>query len=124
MAEIDALSIGGMRGYNYDIYAFDTGQIDQVDSVESLFQLLRRGQFDLIIGYPDIYHALAHQGKVDLTGLRAAEIPDSEPLVFYAWVSRNIKESEKLLAEINKGLQEFETNGRKKKIFALYDLIE
>ncbi len=124
VAEIDALNIGGMRGYNYDIYAFDTEQIQQVDSVESLFQLLRRDWVDLIIGYPEIYHALAQQGKVDLTGLRAAEILDSEPLVFYSWVSRSIKESEKLLAEINKGLREFETNGRKKKIFARYGLIE
>lgn len=123
-ADIDTLNIAGMRGYNYDIYEFDTEKINKVDMVESLFQMLRAGRVDLIIGYPEIYNALAQQGKINLTGMKSSQIIGSKPLIFYSWVSRNIKTPEKLLADINMGLTELEDNGRKKAIFAQYGLIE
>jgi len=124
VADIDALSIAGMNGYNYSIYEFDTNKIDKVDLVESLFKMLRAGRVDLIIGYPEVYNAMAQQGAINLTGMKSIPIIDSEPLIFYSWVSRNIKEPETLLRDINMGLMVLENNGRKKAIFAQYGLIE
>jgi polar amino acid transport system substrate-binding protein len=122
--DVDDFYVGGMRGYNFGLYKFDIDKIHQVDSVDALFGLIGADRVDFVIGYPEIYHSLEKQGKISLAGIETVKIPDTSPLIFYVWVSRTIDNPEGLLEDINAGLQEFEANGNKRKIFTGYGLFE
>ena len=109
-----------MRGYNYGTLGFDAARIHEVGSNQAMLEMLRQKRCDLIIGYLEIWESFEAKGVLDLEGIDYVEIPESEPLVFHVWVSRNYPDAQELMRAINEGLAELEASGRKREIFDQY----
>ncbi len=114
--DVNKFTIGGVLGYNFGVYKFDTSKIDKgaIDS-KVLLTKLRAGRHDFAIGYVEIFEAYAKMGSIDLSGLGWIEIPETTPLVFHMMFTRNEK-GKKILGIVNEGLKQLKNDGTFDKI--------
>ncbi|MCJ8320375.1 MAG: transporter substrate-binding domain-containing protein [Colwellia sp.] len=110
---IDALeqySIGGILGYNFSIYNFDTSKVDQSSTdAENLLAMLRFGRHDFVIGYVEIFQAMERANVLSLEGLDWVVIPETTSLSFHMMLSK--KADKKLMEIINVGLKRMVEDG-------------
>lgn len=120
--DVNKFKIGGILGYNFDVYKFNTSKIDQgAKTSEALLVKLRAGRHDFVIGYVEIFEAMAKMGRFDLSGLGWIEIPETIPLVFHMMFTRNEK-GKKILGIVNEGLKQLKDDGTYNKIFKKYGI--
>ena len=119
--DVNKFTIGGILGYNFDVYKFDTSAIEQgTRTPKALLSKLRAGRLDFAIGYVEVYEAIAKLEQSDfLSGLGWIEIPETIPLVFHMMFTRS-DQGERLLAAVNEGLKQLKDDGKYNEIFKKY----
>lgn len=122
VADVNTYSLGGILGYNYDIYPFVTDNMDAgADGVPTLMKKLRVGRFDLAVGYVEILKYYDSMGEVDLTGIGWLDIPGTAPFEYHYMLSRN-QTGEALLRIINRGMEQLRNDGTYGNIFRKYGI--
>lgn len=120
--ELNDFKIGGIVGYNFDVYKFDTSKIYQgAKEPKILLAQLRKGRHDLVIGYTEIFEVYEKMGEIDLSGLEWIKIPETSPLVFHMMLTRNVK-GKKLLKIVNEGLKKIKSDGIYSNILKKYGI--
>ncbi len=110
-ADIGRYSLGGLAGFNFEVYPFDVSQVqDSAADYRGLLAMLQFERFDLAIGLKQVVLAHAKMNNLDMSEFGMLKIPMMNSIPFYVLAS-NTPSGKILIRRINKGLVKLRESG-------------
>lgn len=123
-ADVDNYKLGGLRFLNYKIYPFDVSEVEAgAPDHRALLTLLRRGRFDLAIGFKQVVISHAKMKNLDMHAISWIPMPGVAPLSFRI-IGNNTERGRALIKRINEGLAEMKKSGELRELKVKYGLFK